>query len=469
MPPDRRRYLKWVALLSTAGAAGCIGDGQPDEPSDTPTAATGGRTESPMEGTPGTSTATDETPPNDTDAVGNSIRTEYDPRKKYARPGGLVDDFEDLGRWQGTMYGSFSAETDRQFVGSQSLHVRGPDGGHGLVERPIPTTDMSDVDLSLALYTPDTSDVALFIRLRDADGNQAMLELRKMTYRQPDVGWFRTAPGVFSTDDEMDFTRVERIELQVNNASSGTVQAWIDDLRAHPKPDTGYVVLSWDDGHSDYTRKAALRQEKYGFPGVTTLPPKLDALGTWEFATAEELRERSAAGDDVASHGTAKRTWNTLSPSKLDEKLRRRKRWLVENDIKGAKFAVYPGNGFDDTSLSVVGRYHYMGGMNQSGNVNTTGVYGFDPLVLPRTIGGELKYAKRLVDNVAKYRNCGILNFHRFDGDNTMNLEQYEELLAYIDDKGDAIEVITFTDLWEMRRENHDAVPDVPIVTDQTA
>lgn len=43
-----------------------------------------------------------------------------------------------------------------------------------------------------------------------------------------------------------------------------------------------------------------------------------------------------------------------------------------------------------------------------------------------------------------------------------MNLEQYENLLAYIDDKGDAIEVITFTDLWEMRRENHDAVPDIP-------
>lgn len=466
MPTERRDYLKWLVLLSTGGVTGCIGDDQSRQPHTAATDTATKQTPSPTSTRTTATAETDRATPTETDRVARSLETAFDPREKYARPGGLVDDFEDLDGWHGTRYGSFSADPDRTFVGTQSLSLRGPDGTAGLVKRQVPTTDMADVDLSMAVYTPDTADVAIFIRLRDADGNQAMLELRKMTYRQPDVGWFRTAPGVFSADDEMDFTRVEQIELQLNNASDGTVEAWIDDLRAHPKPDTGYIVLSWDDAHRDYTKKAAPRQDEYGFPGVMTLPPSLGLMGRNEFASAAELRDRAAAGDDVVSHGTVSAMWNELSPSKLDEKLRRSKRWLVENDIKGAEFAVYPGNGFDDTSLSVVGRYHYMGGMNQSGNVNTTGVYGFDPLVLPRTIGAKPKYAKRVVDNVAEFRNCGILNFHRFDGPSTMTLEQYEDLLAYIDDKGDAIEVITFTDLWELRRENHDAVPDIRLVRD---
>ena len=91
-----------------------------------------------------------------------------------------------------------------------------------------------------------------------------------------------------------------------------------------------------------------------------------------------------------------------------------------------------------------------MGGMNQSGNSNKTGVYGFDPLVLPRTIGHGLGIATQVVDLAAAHRQCTILNFHNFGHDNTMTSNEYRRLLAHID-RTDGIEAITFSDLWEMR------------------
>lgn len=461
---NRRQYLKGMALVTTVGATGCLGDpnGRAEPSTSTRSPETDAAT--PTATSTETATATEHTATSDA-----TLTTESHPRQKYARPGGACDRFEDVDRWEETGTGTMSADAERRFVGSRSLHLRGRDGGHALVERSIPTSDLSDVDLSLALYTPDPSKVAFFVRLVDVDGNTATLELRSITHRRSDIGWFRTAPGVFVADSEVDLTRIDRLQLQVNNASPDTVDAWVDDLRAHPKPETGYVVLSWDDGTADYCRKAAPIQDEYGFPGVATIPPTLDLFGKGAFASEAELAARSGAGDDVVSHGSVGTTWDEMPASELDATLAEHKQWLLDNDFEGADFVVYPGNGFDATTLEVVGRYHYAGGMNQSGNVNTTGVYGFDPLVLPRTIGWDLDISKRVVDNAAAYRNCGILNFHRFDLENTMDRHEYEKLLAHIDRKGDAVEVVTLSDLWELRRENHDRAPDVPLVTETTA
>lgn len=43
--------------------------------------------------------------------------------------------------------------------------------------------------------------------------------------------------------------------------------------------------------------------------------------------------------------------------------------------------------------------------MNQAPRTNTTDVYGFDPLVLPRTIAQNLEVAKATVTKAAKPRS----------------------------------------------------------------
>ncbi|MFH5801625.1 polysaccharide deacetylase family protein [Haladaptatus sp. CMAA 1911] len=295
-------------------------------------------------------------------------------------------------------------------------------------------------------------DVSFMAFLYDQDDNWVVLELRKVTYRPPDVGWFRTCPGVFkASDTPPDLGNVVRIRLELGSASKNGVQAHVDDMRLHPKPNKGYIVLSWDDGNQNYYDQAAPINDNHGFPAVITMPVKPKRAGSSYFMSIEELHERQDKGDEVVVHGSTSSPFAKISAKKLEHILRRNKQWMIDNGFEGADFIVYPGNNYDKTALKTISKYFSMGGMNQSGNVNTTGVYGFDPLVLPRTIGNRLDISKRAVTLAAKYRQCTILNFHNFNSSNTMSPSDYKKLLTHIDStKG--IEVITFSDLWDMRR-----------------
>ena len=222
-------------------------------------------------------------------------------------------------------------------------------------------------------------------------------------------------------------------------------------MRVHPKPDTGYVILSWDDGNRNFYRHAASVHDRYDLPAVLTMPISPEKVDEPFFMSVPELQKRQEAGDEVVAHGSTSSPFAEISAEQLDSLLNRNKQWMIEKGFEGADFVVYPGNNFDKTALEVIGKYHYMGGMNQSGNVNMTGVYGFDPLVLPRTIGHDLAISKRAVDLAAAHRQCTILNFHHFDSKNTMNLREYQKLLAHINRKN-KIEAITLSDLWKMRQ-----------------
>lgn len=439
---SRRGFLASAGLCATGLLAGCL-DGTPETATMT-TTTTGTTTRPPSRtSTEETTTTTTETTP--------SLLTEYDSRKRYGSPGTSFDAFENPSFWR-ALEGTMTPDSTTKRTGRQSLRLVGRDGHHVILERElIEPMDFTDRDVSAMIRTTTPEKIGFYIYLVDSNDNYAALELRDITYRTPDVGWFRTCPGVFEVSDEApDLTSIDRILLQVTNATADDVEAWVDDVRFHPKPETGYVVLSWDDGKRSYYDHAAPVHDRYDFPAVLTQPPHPDDVQYDLFMSIETLQERQAAGDEVVAHGSVDDPFARISASKLDGILKRNKQWLIDNEFAGADFIVYPGNNFDRTALNVIGKYHYMGGMNQSGNVNTTGVYGFDPLVLPRTIGHDLSIARNVVDRAAAYRNCGILNFHDFENDNTMSVSEYEKLLSYIDDTP-GVEVITFSDLWEMR------------------
>ncbi len=385
-----------------------------------------------------------------------TLRTKYDSRDRYGSPGTSFDTFENPSRWE-ALEGEKTADRKTTYTGSQSLRLVGPNGHHVILQREFADPlDFSDRDISAMIRTTTPSKIGFYIYLVDTDDNYAALELRDITYREPDIGWFRTCPGVFEVGEtEPDLTDISRMKLQVTNATRDDVEAWVDDLRLHPKPDKGYIILSWDDGKRSYYEHAAPVHDEYDLPAVLTHPPQPEGVKYDLFMSIDELKERQSKGDEIAAHGSVNDRFSEVSASKLDSILRRNKRWLLDNDFGGANFIVYPGNDFDDTALDVIGNYHYMGGMNQSGNVNTTGVHGFDPLVLPRTIGEDLEISKRVVDNAATHRNCGILNFHDFENGNTMSVADYKTLLAHIDSTP-GVEVITFSDLWRMRTNTTD-------------
>ncbi|RBI62294.1 polysaccharide deacetylase [halophilic archaeon] len=439
----RRRFLRFAGAAVAGSVAGCVNDspeGAGGATSTRETATTADEETRPRTTPENETTRTDDDP---------SLRTAYRSRRRYRSPGESLDAMEALGAWR-VRRGSMRPDPGQAFVGAKSAKLVGDGGGHAVVERTLPRRDFSDADVSVALRTTTPDSVAFFVQLLDANGNAAEQQLRSITWDAPDVGWFRTCPGTYVADDEFDRSAVTRLRLRLNNASDRRVVAWVDDVRVHPKPDTGYVVFSWDDGKRSYYRNAASAHDEYGFPAVLTQPPHPDDAGSKLFMSVDQLRERRDAGDEIVAHGSVQRPFARVSESTLDGILRRNKRWLVDNGFEGADFVVYPGNNYDATALDVVGRYHHMGGMNQAGSVNTTGVHGFDPLVLPRTIGHDLTIAKRLVDRVAAHRNAGILNFHDFASENTMSVADYRALLEHVD-RTSGVEVVTFSDLWRLR------------------
>ncbi len=427
-PSTRRRFLALSSSAAIAGIAGCTDQlglaSSDDSPGGDPNGSTSG-------GVP-------------------SLETESLSRETYSQPGESFEDFEDLSAWS-VVQGSGEPDTEVVFDGSQSFRLNATGDRNVVVEREL-DEDLTDRDFSFAMRTTTPGNVAVYLRLVDAYGSHTIYQLRQITYRTPDVGWFRTNPGVFETTPvPTEMGDLERMELVVLNTGP-EADVWIDDLRTHAKPDKGYVVLSWDDGRRDYYDDAAPMHDEYGVPAIQAPIPDTTSDGNTDgrYMTVQELQERQDAGDEIVVHGTHEPI-HRYDEAEIEPRLRRDKQWFIDNGFEGADYIVYPHNSFDETSLEYTDRYHDCGGFNQSGDVNTTGVYGFDPLVLPRTIGWDLDISKRCVDRAAEHNNCTILNFHAFDEKNTMSKEQYGQLLEHIDAKGDDLEVITLGDLWQLR------------------
>lgn len=440
---DRRKFLASTAALATVGIAGCSSTGAQSDP--TPTSSPAGTpTDTP------TDTPTETASPTPTETQG-PIETASNSREQYARPGTLLDDFEDLTNW--TAFEGQMSASDTAAAGSQSAHLVGEDGNGARIELATDEIDLTNTEVSVAVRTPTPGRIAVNIRLGDPFGNWRILSLRQISQSDTDIAWFRTAPGTYvPAGDAFDPSQISRVQVHMLNATAQDAELFVDDLRTHPKPDTGYIVLSWDDNRSNYYEEAAPINDSFGYNVSMATAPRL--VGGNNFMSVADLTERKDAGDEIVAHASVSLDFNDMDAEKLDQRLRQNKKWLVNQGFEGADTIVYPGNNYDQTVLSTVANYHVAGGMNQAGNVNTTGVYSFDPLVLPRTIAHDLSISKRVVDNVAENHEAGILNFHDFGLRNTMGRSDYEELLQHIESKGNALEVITLGELWELRTQS---------------
>ncbi|KTG08403.1 hypothetical protein AUR64_19420 [Haloprofundus marisrubri] len=447
---SRRRFLQTTGaagLAGLVGVAGCSGQ-SPDDASDS---AANGTTQSANQTASG-DTATDEPTETEQPVTDEAAEVEatYKSREKYSEPGELLDDFTDLSTWLSNA-GELESSSEHAFRGNKSAKLIGKGGRNASIARSFEDTrDLTKKDFSLALRSSTPSKFALFVYLRDPFGNYAVLELRNITMETPDVGWFRTAPGVYETSNTPpDLTQISRIEIVANNATDSDVEVFVDDLRIHDKPDKGYIVFSWDDGRKSYYNDAAPMHDEFEVPAVQAAVPRF--VGQNKFMTLGELKERYEAGDEIVAHESISNRFHSLGGNELEKIIQQNKKWLLGHGFEGSNFVVYPGNDYDATALDIVNKYHYMGGMNQSFQPNTTSPYAFDPLVLPRTVGHDLDIAKRVVDLCAKHRNVGILNFHDFANENTMSKGDYRKLLEYVT-KEQNVEVINFSELWKLRK-----------------
>ncbi|MFC4989865.1 MULTISPECIES: polysaccharide deacetylase family protein [Saliphagus] len=480
----RRRLLGFGGATAVTAIAGCAGDGgdgngngtEPtDDESDEGTTETNASEGTETDGDETGNRTETETEENETDGNGAengtdeggnetdedvadlelALETEYNSREEYARPGDSFDDFEDLSSWSITE-GEAEVDDEVVFAGSQSVRLyTEEEGANMVIERDLEgdNPDLTDRDVSMAVRTPTPENIAVELRFVDIYGSSRIYQLPSIAYRTRDVGWFRTAPGVFEEDEyppEMD--SLARLEVRVHHTGEGA-EVWVDDIRTHGKPDSGYVVLGWDDGLRTYYEEVAPLHDEYGVDAVQSVVRQWTSNAREDVMTRGALLERQQAGDQIVAHGTHAR-FAEMDPGDLREALETDKQWAVNSGFEGANFITFPHNSFDATVLDIVSDYYYAGGYNQAGNVNLTAVHGFDPLVLPRTIGYDLEICRQCVDHAAAYGQCTVLNFHDFDLDNTVDRDEYDQLLEHIDGT-DGVEVITLDELWRMRREGH--------------
>ncbi|NKE37325.1 polysaccharide deacetylase family protein [Natronococcus sp. JC468] len=441
----RRKVLAASGTTVFAGLAGCL--------EQVDSALSGNGNDSASNGDDGaTNTSDTDTDSDDVDAPELAVETEYNSREEFGQPGDQLNDFESLDEWE-LVQGSGEADTEVAFDGSQSLRLTAQDEGNAVVATEFESTDMSDLDVSMAVRTTTPTDIALEIQLRDIYGGHASYSLREITYGTDNVGWFRTCPGFFSqstTPVEQD--AIEELRIIVHNTGA-EAEVWVDDLRTHEKPDQGYVILNWDDGYQDFYDPAGPLHDDHNITAVMSVVRQWVRGQREGIMTIDQLQERQDAGDQIVAHGSHTQL-TELSDSELEDTLNTDKNWAVNAELEGGNYLVFPHNDFDARVLEIATNYYYAGGFNQSGSPNLTGVHGFDPMVLPRTIGYDLDTAKTCVDIAAQHRQCTILNFHQFELDNTMGVDDYRELLQYIADT-DGVETIDFDDLWTMRRAGH--------------
>ena len=196
----------------------------------------------------------------------SSLHTSFQSRQRYRSPGHSLNLFTDLSAWE-SLQGTMVADPNG-FTHSQSAKISGSNGNYVAIQRQFPTIqDLSNQDLSVAFRTTTPSNVALFLSLIDIHGNVAEHHLRDVTMEKPDIGWFRTCPGTYTTDSNFDRSRVDRIRIRLNNTGKKAV-GWLDDVRTHRKPEKGYVILSWDDSRQSYYTKAAPVNDEFGVPSV---------------------------------------------------------------------------------------------------------------------------------------------------------------------------------------------------------
>jgi hypothetical protein len=257
---SRRKFLALSGSATAAGLAGCMdfvssetSDDSDDDSSSNGDDSNGGDSSNDNDG--------GYEPPEP------QVETKYNSREEFRQPGDQLDDFENEDDWELLYGGEVEVDDETSFDGSQSPRLTAEDGGNVAIEKQIETTDMSDLDVSLAVRTSTPGNVGIDIRLLDIYGGYAHHQLRSVTYRTPDIGWFRICPGVLqesSTPLERDV--INRIQITVYNTRDAEV--WVDDLRTNEKPEKGYVMLCWDDGFNGFYDEASPLHDEYGVNAV---------------------------------------------------------------------------------------------------------------------------------------------------------------------------------------------------------
>lgn len=348
---------------------------------------------------------------------------------------GTYDDFEDLSRWE-VLAGSLTADERESIVGSQSARLEPESGGDQAViaRRFDEPADFSAVVPGLTVATNATT--VPTIQLYDEGGNR--IDLRRGVRGGLDL--MRYNFGVSDVFGSPDLSRVAEVRIVDWRHDDGNYLR-IDDLHFVPRPDTGRVMIQFDDGYeTDYTEGFPVLEE-YGYPAVSFVNPgRIGVDGRLDLSQARELRD---AGWAVGNHTHSHPDLRSLSASEQDAEIRRGKAWLEDHGFeRGARYFAYPFGGYDGTTIDLVAKHHELG---FAGGFPVQGL-AVNPQLCSRIGDPSADDAVGMLDRTAEMNGITTLFYHELEGERLTDFERTIEHLHELESAGE-VEVITPRDL----------------------
>ncbi|MCL7419102.1 MAG: polysaccharide deacetylase family protein, partial [Halalkalicoccus sp.] len=223
------------------------------------------------------------------------------------------------------------------------------------------------------------------------------------------------------------------------------IRFWIDDLRATPAADQGYVILSFDDGAATQYERAFPILEEYGYQGALAVIP--DSLNRPQRLSIDQLREMRDAGWDVSSHPDPGTGLAEVDPEEARNTIQSAFQYLDNRGFPdGARHMFAPYHSINQEVIDIAREYHetcfYFAGNNS--NVPLT-----DPMHISRVDMHDIEGFTSLIDMAAQHNQLAVGLAHGVqpadaeEDDPLADItdEQLREVLDYIEQSD--VEVIT--------------------------
>ncbi|SEP06661.1 Peptidoglycan/xylan/chitin deacetylase, PgdA/CDA1 family [Halogranum amylolyticum] len=423
----RRAFLAAAGVVGVTGLAGCSGEAEPA------TNATTTATETTSTSTTTTTDESTQTP----DSGG--VESSFD-------RGTVVDDFESFGtddsRW-GTIGGTVEADTDDVYAGTQSVHMTNENGDVAGIFKSFPDgLDLSKHDLSLAvkLEKPVRGRIAAEFL---APARSDMLTSKRFIPKELN-DWVRIDLGYTGRSGDPVIESVQELRLMVLTEEGTPIDVHVDDLRKIPKPDTGKVVLQFDDSRISHYEVAFQELQERGWTGGSAIIP--NSINSEGYLTTGQMREMRDAGWDMMSHP------QTSQP--LPQYSENRQRQLIQEaydylDLKGfpegARHFVAPYNRVSKTTLDIVSEFHdagYMFGACPNNAQRPSNMH-----TISRVMGKDPRGTRRVLNLADAYNQLVVVTWHTIGRgqDYETSPEDFRNVLDHIEQTG--LEVVAPSDL----------------------
>ncbi|WP_336362455.1 polysaccharide deacetylase family protein [Halalkalicoccus salilacus] len=361
--------------------------------------------------------------------------------------GELVDDFENLEDWTPIEDGQVAGDTENALVGSQSARIQGSGTFAGMFRAYPEGLNVANRNLSLALAVDAPRPARVTVELL-APGESDMLRGTKTvvgTY----TGWMRMDVGITGQRGEPNLENVQEMRIRLDAAEETDIRFWVDDLRATPKAEQGYVMLTFDDGVASQYENVFPRLNDRDMPGVVAVSS--DSLNRDGRLYIDQLREMRDAGWDVSSHPEGEAFQQPLDDMEAIRSAVESNYEYLDNRgfPNGARHMFVPYHNVNQEVIEIIREYHelnsYFGGMPAA-------IPFTDPMHVSRVDMHDNGFTD-LIDMAAEHNQLavglahGVVDETEVGNDPLadMSTQQLEALLDYIEQSD--VQVVTASQL----------------------